>query len=628
MCGICGFLCAAPGENNTVIIKDMAATIRHRGNEASGFFLEAQMAFGHQRLSILDLDQRSNQPMISADKRFVITFNGEIYNYRELINRIDKGVLHTTSDTEVLLELWAKEGPACLQHLNGMFAFAIYDRHQKELYCVRDRLGVKPFYYWNDARNFVFASEAKSVLKHPVAKVKVNFSALSDYLSLGYITGETTIYAGINKLKPGHYLKVAGDKIQEHCYWNLSAKLAANEGLTADSIVDLLDSAVKYRLISDVPVGSFLSGGMDSASVTALAARYCPELQTFTIGFNERSFDESSAAAKLSAGLGLTNQVDFFQAPDLEFLQQLVRFFDQPFADTSALPFFQLCKNTSSRIKTVLCGDGGDELFAGYETRRADLFALKGFRSIPFWNRILQLGSGIMSMIPADRGKVSTHYKLRQFFEFAHLPPQQSHFSWRLLFNEKEKGALFSPAINEELASHNTWNVFAELFNKTGNLPILQQQAIVDLQSWLVDDILYKADQASMAHTLEVRAPFLDYRLVEAAFSIPEEHKFSAFKTKTLLRQKLADLVPTDVLKRKKEGFGSPVSIWLEGQLGRVFVDYIHDRQFREFFPDTEKIMTLYRDHCSRIRDNGYRLWGLFMFALWQKEWLNVKKSL
>ncbi|PKL49340.1 MAG: asparagine synthase (glutamine-hydrolyzing) [Candidatus Riflebacteria bacterium HGW-Riflebacteria-2] len=622
MCGICGFIRSEPRQGNDLVIKAMAATIWHRGNEASGVFVEPELAFGHQRLSILDLDARSNQPMVSGNKRFVITFNGEIYNFRELRSRLHGKSLHTTSDTEVLLELWAQYGPACLADLNGMFAFAVYDRALKELYCVRDRLGIKPLVYWGNGSNFAFASEAKALLKYPDCSNQIDYAALSDYLSLGYITGEATIYAGMQKLSPGHYLKIANGKVRKICYWDIAQKLgSARENAAGDEIMSLLESAVKYRLISDVPVGSFLSGGIDSAAVTTLAARHCSDIQTFTIGFNEASFDESANAAELSKSLGLPNHVDFFNEPDLAFLQHLVKYFDQPFADTSALPFFQLCSNTSRNIKTVMCGDGGDELFAGYETRRADLFALAGYRNFPFWNGFLQLASRLVNLIPADRGKVSMHYKVRQFCEFAHLPPPQSHFSWRLLFNEDEKRTLLGAQINEQLKNHQTWNNYASLFAKVEKLPMLQQQAIVDLQTWLADDILYKADQASMAHTLEVRAPFLDYRLVEAAFAIPEKLKFNARTTKTLLRRKLSAILPAHVLKRKKEGFGSPVSIWLEGRLAENFLDSMHDRQFKEVFPDTAGIVKLYDEHCARKRDNGYRLWALFMFALWQKEW-------
>ncbi len=621
MCGICGFTGLFGRDDAGVLVKKMAATLRHRGFDAAGSFVEPPVALGHQRLSILDLDHRADQPMLSADGRYVIVFNGEIYNFRELQQGMSEFVPRTSSDTEILLELWAREGPACLHRLNGMFAFGIYDRRSGTLYCVRDRLGVKPFYYWHQKGHFVFASEAKAILQHSAVKPALDRQAISDYLSLGYITGSSTAFSDIKKLEPGHYLIVRDGRVQNVCYWSLTERIRSGALTSADNIVDLLSSAVDYRLISDVPVGSFLSGGVDSSAITTMAARRNAGLQTFTIGFAEKKFDESLAAAEFAESLQLANHCEIFEEPDPDFLKKMVGYFDQPFADTSTVPFFQLCRNAAGRLRTVLCGDGGDELFAGYETRRADLAALIGFRSLPFWKTLSGFGSMLMRHLPADRGKVSWRYKLRQFCEFAHLPPPQSHFSWRLLFDENEKQALLNPDIVGELGRYQTWDRFAPLYAASADLPILQQQAIIDLQTWLPDDILYKADQASMAHTLEVRAPFLDFRIVEAAFAIPERRKFSLFKSKSLLRQKLAGLLPQKILTGKKEGFGSPVAVWLEGTLAGLFADSMHDAGFREFFPDTRLIMSLYEDHRQRVRDNGFRLWSLLMFALWLKEW-------
>lgn len=624
MCGICGFWSDSVNDDYQTVIQRMAESIRHRGRDICGLHVENSFGFGHQRLSILDLDSRANQPMISSNQRYLIVFNGEIYNYRELKNRIADVELRTTSDTEVLLELWAREGENCLSSLNGMFAFAVFDRLERTISCVRDRLGVKPFYFWHDERNFVFGSEAKAILQHPNYKKSVNFQAISDYLSLGYITGTSTAFEGINKLEPASVMVFKDGRLFSRKYWRLEDNVCSNGSSSPGRFLELLDSAVNYRLISDVPVGSFLSGGIDSSAVTALAAAKNSDIRTFTIGFKEKSYDESRAASEFADSLGLPNETTFFHEPDPEYLMHIVRYFDQPFADTSTLPFFQLCADSSSRIMTVLCGDGGDEIFAGYETRRADLAAVTGFRSIPFWSALMRAGSSVMSLIPADRGKVSLHYKLRQFFANAHLPPAQSHYSWRLLFSEEEKKMLFNQKIVESLSEHQTWNRFSEVFSSLESLPVLQQLAIADIKTWLVDDILYKADQSSMAHALEIRAPFLDYRLVEAAFSIPENKKFSIFQTKTLLRNELASILPAEVLRRKKEGFGSPVSVWFDGRLSSFFVELIHQNSFKEIFPDTGIILKLLDEHRTRRRDNGYRLWALLMLALWQKQWIKT----
>lgn len=626
MCGICGFFnftSEAPGE----IIRDMAASLKHRGNEASGFLVERPVALGHQRLSIIDLAARADQPFVSANGRYVLVFNGEIYNYRELYGLIPDFSPRTTSDTEVLAELWAHKGPDCLQYLNGMFAFAIFDRVEQSLFCVRDRLGVKPFYYWYDGHEFVFASEPKAILRHPKLSVRLNLTALSDYLSLGYVTGRVTAFTGVEKLEPGHFIKVSSAGLSRVHYWDLARRIREGSCRRSDDLAELLNSAVQYRLISDVPVGSFLSGGIDSSAITLMAARSSRELQTFTIGFREKSYDESVAAAEFAAGLNLDNESMSFCEPDPAFLERIVDYFDQPFADTSVMPYFQLCSMAARKMKVVLGGDGGDELFAGYETRRADALALTGFRSMPFWKTFLHVGLKLVSLLPADRGKVSTHYKLRQFCEFAHLPPEKSHCAWRQLFSETEKKHLLHPEASAEIGQHQTFDTFAPMYAPVHDLPMLQQQALVDLQSWLVDDILYKADQAAMANTLEVRSPFLDYRIVEAAFAIPENEKFSLFQTKSLLRRSLAKILPAPLLKKKKDGFGSPVSLWLEGSLAEFFADCVHSESFRRLFPDTGRVMQLFDDHRNRVRDNGYRLWSLLMFALWQKRWQSPVKK-
>ena len=506
MCGICGFL-GNQVEEPLAVIRQMAASIRHRGDEANGFFVERPVALGHQRLSILDLGSRADQPFKTADGRFVIVFNGEIYNYREL-----QGLLHdfsprTTSDTEILAELWAQQGAACLQHLNGMFAFAIYDRHENSLYCARDRLGVKPFYYWSDRHEFVFASEAKAVLMHPGIKFR-SITALLQIISRWATSPPFNRFCRHQKLESGCFLKVSPSGINKICYWNLGQRIATGQCHPSQDILELLDSAIEYRLISDVPVGSFLSAGIDSSAITAIAARKNTDLQTFTIGFKEKTYDESLEASRFAGKLGLENHIDYFFEPDIAFLQKVVKFFDQPFADTSVMPYFQLCSMAARQMKVVLSGDGGDELFAGYETRRADLLALAGYRAVPFWNHLLQAGSGLLRLIPADRGKVSMHYKMRQFCDFAHLPPQQSHFSWRLLFTEAEKRRLLSPQIVEQISGHETWNTVLQCSPQSAICRCFSSRpSLICKAGWLT--IFYTRLIRLQWPYFEVRSPFL-----------------------------------------------------------------------------------------------------------------------
>ena len=620
MCGICGFI-SKKDYNNKVIIDSMLKSIIHRGREASKSWSDDYICIGHNRLSIQDLDSRANQPMISADGRYVIVYNGEIYNFKELANDITDYHPHTTSDTEVLLELWAREQTNCLKKLNGMFAFVVYDRLEKSITCVRDRLGVKPFYYWYENDYFVFASEAKAILTLPFYNKQINLKALSDYLSYGYITGSKTIFENILKLEPAHYLIIRQNNIEKKCYWNLSEELINRPLATNDELFELFESAIKYRQISDVPVGCFLSSGIDSSAISVIANKQNPNLLTYTIGFKEASYDESDFVKKFANNNKLRNISEKISVPSIEDLQEIIEYFDQPFFDTSIVPFFKLCKISGKTLKTALTGDGGDEIFAGYETRKADLVSLVGHR-LPFWSTISKSIACILNQIPSNTKKVSLNYKLKQFFNFAYLPEEKAHYSWRLLFTEEEKKTLLNINIIKSLNNYESWSNFESVFSKYKHLSTLKREALVDIDTWLADDILYKADQCSMANTLELRSPFLDHRLVEAAFSIPEKNKFNILKGKKLLRNILKPVLDNSLLKRKKEGFGSPVGEWLKTSLKTPFLDYVSSSKFKEYISSNQMILNLFDEHINLKKDNSYRLWALFMLALWQNKWL------
>ena len=620
MCGICGFK-SNRDFNKQAAITTMLASIAHRGRDASRSWSEEDIVLGHCRLSIKDLDSRSDQPMISTDGRYVIVFNGEIFNYNELKASITDFIPRTNSDTEILLELYTREGTECLNKLNGMFAFVVYDRIKKSIFCARDRFGVKPFYYCLSQNGFIFASEAKAILTTPLYQKQLNNEAISDYLSYGYITGSKTVFSGINRLEPAHYMIIDGEKSSKVCYWNLSERAKALSQPSQSEILELLQSSINCRLPQEVSVGCFLSSGIDSTSISLLAKQHTSNLPTFTFGFENKEYDESDFVKTFAANHKLDNTIFKSGAPTIEELQEIIFYFDQPFFDTSTIPFFKLCRMASKYIKTALTGDGGDEIFAGYETRKADLACLIGHK-IPMWSKLSSLIASLLDYIPADSGKVSMNYKLKQFFKFAGLSPEESHYSWRLLYTEKEKQQLLSANIRESLGNYNSFSNFERCFAKYSDRPILQQQALVDLNTWLADDILYKADQCAMASTIELRAPFLDYRLAEAAFAIPEKYKFNLLKGKKFLRETLSSVLPANVAKRKKEGFGSPISSWLKGPLKESFFDSVFSDGFSSLISAKGAIEELYKDHITDKRDNSYRLWALFMLSLWQKRWL------
>lgn len=621
MCGICGFL-TNHNVNNQEVMASMQSAIAHRGREACKSWHDDFIWLGHNRLSLHDMKARADQPMISGNNRYVIVFNGEIYNYLELAQEYSLQ-LKTASDSEVLLELWSLMQADCLNKLNGMFAFAIYDKETKTISCGRDRLGVKPFYYYQNDEIFIFASEAKAILRHPLYHKELNREALSDYLSYGYITGEKTIYNGIKKLTPASFITISSQETNIKYYWNIADAIRSRAKTSKEEILDLLRSSIKLRQAGEISVDSFLSSGIDSTAITKLAFQNNSDIQTYTLGFDDKCHDESAVAKAFAESEGIKNKVIQLASPNVECLENIVEFFDQPFFDSSTLPFFQLCQAAAKSGKAFMTGDGGDEIFAGYETRKADLACLIGHK-LPGFSSISQLISSIFEYIPANKGKVSLNYKLRQFFAFAGLSQQEAHYSWRLLFTEDEKKKLLNEEINKSLIDrqYQSWSNFHKIFEKYKNLPILQRQAIVDLETWLSDDILYKSDQCSMANTIEIRSPFLDYRLVEAAFTIPEKTKFDLFTGKKLLRNTLKDILPANILNRKKEGFGSPIANWLENQLKEPFFDIISSNSFKKLVSNTKEIENIYTEQLQRKRDNSYRLWAILMLALWQKRWM------
>jgi asparagine synthase (glutamine-hydrolysing) len=612
MCGICGILNfnekVQPGK-----LAEMNGLIAHRGNDASGVWNEANIGFGHQRLSIIDLDNKANQPFFSADGQTVVTFNGEIYNFRELKQKFfDSTVLRTNSDTEILTELLARRGLQTFELLNGMFAFAFYDRQKKVLTCVRDRLGIKPFYYcYIPGKAFVFASEIKALL-NIFGSSPLNDAGISDYLSLGYIPGEKTIFKNIKKLLPGHYLQVfPNGKLSITPYWKLEEQIHPLT-ISADEITELLQNSVKSRLVSDVPVATFLSSGIDSSAITALMTRNGYKPDCFTIGFAEKSFDESSQAANFAKSMNLRHFCTEFTPPSPARLYNMARHLDQPFADTSLAATWQLCENTAKATKVVLSGDGGDEIFGGYETCRADLLQLMMYRAGPIFKPLIMAGKFFAQLLKADRGKVSTIYKLKQFFAYCHNAPEKSHYSWRLYFDHNDKKQLLKTSKIED-----SFNEFDQCYRSFSRFPILKQHLLTDIKTWLADDILFKADTCSMAHSLELRTPFLDHRLVETALSLKTSEHYNLFRTKKLLKKSLKNVVPDQVLKQKKSGFGCPISTWLETTHKELFYDSINSACFKNIIKNQTFIENMVTEQKQRNRDHGYRLWNLLMLSLW-----------
>jgi len=624
MCGIAGIVCTRDARIDEGRLREMTGRLRHRGDDARGWKIFPHAGLGHQRLSIIDLSTAADQPFGSADGRYWLTFNGEIYNFQELRRELEgRFTFRTTSDTEVLLHAFQAWGPACCHRFNGMFSFAIWDSRERRLFAARDRLGVKPFFYaWQDG-TLVFASEAKALHAWPGLGRRIDERALVEYLSYGYVLGSRTIHRDVRRLEPGHWLECSSEGgLRIGRYWDpVEVVAAGGPEPTAEEIRDVLEGAVRRRLVSDVPVGFFLSGGIDSSAVVTLAARHHPDIFAFTLGFPEATYDERPHAERFLRDRGFRGESVDFQVPDEAFLRQLARVYDQPFADTSAVPTFQLSALAARRNKVVLSGDGGDEMFDGYETARADLLARLGQRLVPGWNLLLRGMAGWLGNQSADHDKVSTWYKLRQFARGAMLPLPEAHAWWRQLFTDDEVRTLLDPDLVRSVDGYRGFDAVRPRYKAARNLPLHRRHMVVDLQTWLADDILVKVDLASMAHGLEVRSPFLDLEVLKVAARVSFRRNVSLRGTKGALKQAMRGLLPDAVIDRAKEGFSSPVSRWLAGGLRPLFERVMQSEAVRAFFPRYEPIHDLLERHTRHEDNHGYRLWALFMFGLWAEAW-------
>ncbi|MFZ5893985.1 MAG: asparagine synthase (glutamine-hydrolyzing) [Myxococcota bacterium] len=570
MCGIAGVVRpdGAPCETQ---LSAMVAALRHRGPDASRVVdVDGVAAFGHARLSIIDLSERATQPMTDASGRYTLTFNGEIYNFRELRESLlEKGhTFKTTSDTEVVVEAFAAWGVAAFERFNGMFALGVWDRYERELVLARDRFGEKPLYYGHLGRVFAFASELRALRVAPgFIEKPPSIAALNHYLALGYILGPLSAHPDVLKLPPATYLRVKpGAPPQLTRYWDYASCFRRRWlGSTNDAIERLrhhLDRAVSERLVADVPVGTFLSGGLDSSTLTAIAKRHLPyELHTFSAGFEQPSYDESSDARNVSKVLEtIHHELSISRGDGPRMTREAIAAYDEPFSDTSLVPMVQVSALAARHVKVVLGGDGADEIFAGYATYRADRWARR-VRWIPSPARA-QIARLVVSHLRESRAKMNLGFRARQFARGMPHDYRRAHYSWRELHTVAERIALLGAEHSEEVRASDPFLSFAEHYAEVGGLDELSQHLYVDAKTWLVDDILVKLDRATMASSIEGRAPFLDGPLVEFVASLPPELKLAGSSEKVALRRVASSLVPASVLRKKKAGFNAPVHEW------------------------------------------------------------------
>lgn len=626
MCGICGVTYFDSTKSvREEEVKRMCAVIQHRGPDDEGIVTLGSLGMGMRRLSIIDL-VTGKQPISNEDDSIWIVFNGEIYNHLELKSELlKKGhTFKTNSDTEAILHAYEEYGEACPQKLNGMFGFAIYDQKKGTLFLARDRLGIKPLYYYHDGKKFAFGSELKSILQVPDIPREVDLRALDVFLSFEYIPSPLSIFKGISKLPPGHSLTLRDGKIALKKYWELSfaENLEATEDELCEQLVALLEDAVKIRLMSDVPLGAFLSGGIDSSSIVALMSKVMDRpVKTFSVGFKEASYNESEYARTVAKYYHTEHYEFMLEANALELTEKLFGVLDEPFGDFSIFPTYLVSKMARQHVTVSLSGDGGDELFAGYDTYIANRMG-DAYLRVP---ALLRKGlvQPVLNWIPPTGKKKGLINRAKRFAEGMRLPRDLEHTRWMIFLQEAEKQRLYSPEMQRALGDFQSYQFIRDYFARSHTTDRLNRQLYVDIKTYLVDDILVKVDRMSMATSLEARVPFLDHRVVEFTATIPSSLKLQGKTTKYLLKKAMAKQLPPDILKRGKEGFSIPIKNWLKHDLKELMMDILSpDRIRHEGFFDVNSVERLKTEHLSGKENHSHRLWAMMVFGIWQDYFL------
>ena len=624
MCGIAGLIRNCAPHAGMDILKRMGEVIRHRGPDAGGEYLDDWVGLVHRRLSIIDLSSNGNQPMFTANGRYVIVFNGEIYNFLELRGELErKGYsFRSRTDTEVILASYVAEGVECLKKFNGMFAFAIWDKHEKVLFMARDRIGKKPLYYYHGGSDrLAFASEIKSILEIPGIPHEVDPTAISDYLKYLYIPAPKTIFKGIYKLPPGHFMVArVGYEPQIKEYWDVdfSRRVSCTQEEAAEELLDLIGKSTTSRMIADVPLGAFLSGGIDSSAIVALMARSSPggRVKTCSIGFRDKEHDETPYAKEI-ARLFDTEHTEYFVREDLaKTVTLLPKYFDEPFADSSAVPTYHVSRLARQDVKVALAGDGGDENFGGYEKYAIDLRQEQVRRIVP--RPLLQAVNGFVGA----RGGTMMR-KARSLTRAALDDPGRAYYRTNTFIEDEDLRRLLSSEILVESGGYDPADHTLRFWDKVQGADPLTRMLYTDLKTYLPGDILVKVDRMSMAHSLEVRAPFLDYRVIEYAASLPSEWKIKKGNQKYILKKAFSKCLPQSILQRRKHGFTVPLENWFREELRLLTEECLFRSTFMERYFSIPRMRQIWEEHQRGQVQHGTLLWSLLSFALWHKEYLD-----
>ncbi len=620
MCGICGVAGGDPAAGRELVAR-MCSALTHRGPDDEGAVQVDGVTLGARRLSIIDL-QGGHQPIHNEDSTVWVVQNGEIYNHRELRDELSAHghVFTTQSDTEVLVHGYEQWGEGVVDRLNGMFAFAIHDRRARILFLARDRMGIKPMHYAIDGGRLVFASELKALLRDPALRRGIDPVALDEYLAYEFVPSPRTIVRGIAKLRPGHTLTWSTDAAAARLrrYW--APRLAPRAGGQLDldercaELRSVLHKSVRKELVADVPVGVFLSGGVDSSAIAAMVAQLGGGVRTFSVGFAERSFDESRHARLVAARLGSEHhELVLEPAMLLGLVPRLPELLDEPLGDASIIPTYLLSAFTRKHVKVALGGDGGDELFAGYPTLLAHRLASYYMRA----PRVLRAGlvEPVVRRLPVSRDNLSFDFRAKRFVAGAGFPVVERHRRWMGSFVDEERGPLVSAAVREAVARADATDVGVVESDEP-----LNDVLMLDMRLYLENDILVKLDRASMMASLEARVPLLNNDMVAFATALPLDAKLRGLRSKYVFRRALRGLLPAEILDRPKKGFGIPVADWFRGPLKEQLLDTLSPARIAgEGFFQPDAVTALVDEHLAGRRDNRKQLWTLFAFELWHE---------
>lgn len=627
MCGIVGIANSSGTPVDRGVLERMSAAIVHRGPDDDGFYVNGSVGLGMRRLSIIDV-AGGHQPIHNTDRTKWIVFNGEIYNYQELRRGLDERGhnLYTNSDTEAIVHLYEEEGPECLRHLRGMFAFAIWDEADRSLFIARDRVGKKPLLYSHQPNgDLIFGSEFKALLEHPAISREVDHEAIDAYLSYLCVPAPLTAFKQIRKLEPGHWMRWKDGRIETHRYWrpDFSKKIKITEEDAIEETTRILRESTRLRMISEVPLGAFLSGGVDSSTVVALMAQESSQpVKTFSIGFEEQDYSELKYARRVAEHVGAEYNEFIVRPNALEILPTLVEHYGEPYADPSAIPTYYVSRESRKFVTVALNGDGGDESFVGYERQVAMKYA-EIYRRLPAALRRSMIEPAI-GAIPAPTNFRNKLVRFQRFLRAASMPKAERYFAWLSTFDANAKAELYTADFARETRGLAPIESLAKNFAGSNGRGVIDASLLADLMHYLPNDLLVKVDIASMANSLEARSPFLDHNVIEFAASLPEDIKQSGTETKSLLKKVAARLVPRDVIYRPKMGFAVPIKHWLGNELQSFARDILlSERAMRRGLFDRGVVERLLDEQSRDARDNSWKLWTLLMLELWFERFID-----